>query len=160
MRVGIGFDAHRLTEGRPLVIGGVTVPYSRGLEGHSDADVLLHAICDALLGALCLGDIGTHFPGGDERYRDIRSTTLLSEVGRMIEGRGYRVENVDATVIAQDPRLSPYIEKMRSAIAETLSCKETAVSVKATTSEGMGYCGRGEGVAALAVVSLVPRGGG
>ena len=154
MRIGSAFDAHRLVKGRPLVIGGVTIPYRKGLQGHSDADVLLHALCDALLGALALNDIGVHFPDSDERYKDIASTELLRMVGEMSRKEGYVIANLDATVIAQEPRLVGYIDQMRTCISGVLDCDKSRVSVKATTTEGMGFCGREEGIAAMAVALL------
>jgi 2-C-methyl-D-erythritol 2,4-cyclodiphosphate synthase len=154
MRVGIGFDAHRFAAGRKLVLGGVTIPGHRGLEGHSDADVLLHALCDALLGALALGDIGKHFPDDDERYRGCASTELLRRVGELVAGKGYRVSCMDATVIAQEPKITPYIDEMRAVISDVLACGRETVSVKATTTERMGFCGRGEGIAAMAVACV------
>lgn len=154
MRIGHGFDVHRLVEGRPLIVGGVTIPHELGLLGHSDADVLLHAICDALLGAAALGDIGRHFPDTDPRYRGADSRVLLREVHRLIGERGYRVVNVDATLIAQAPRMAPHIETMRRHIAADLAVEVDAVNVKATTTEKLGFTGRGEGIAAEAVCLL------
>lgn len=154
MRVGIGFDAHRLVEGRKLVLGGVTIPFEKGLLGHSDADVLVHAINDALLGAAALGDIGMHFPDTDMRYKDINSLLLLKRVGELLKQAGFGVVNIDSVVCAQRPRLSPYIQKMRQNIAETLNIPEDKVSVKATTTEGMGYEGRGEGISAQAICMI------
>ncbi len=154
-RIGHGYDVHRFTEGRPLILGGVFVPYERGLLGHSDADVLLHAIMDAVLGALALGDIGKHFPDTDERYRGADSAALARAVFLKMQDAGYRVGNVDATVIAQRPKLSPYLSAMRERIAEIFSCDLSAVSVKATTEEGLGFTGSGEGMAAHAVCLLV-----
>lgn len=154
MRVGIGFDAHRLVEGRKLVLGGVTIPFEKGLLGHSDADVLVHAINDALLGAAALGDIGMHFPDTDMRYKDINSLLLLKRVGELLKQAGFGVVNIDSVVCAQRPRLSPYIQKMRQNIAETLNISEDKVSVKATTTEGMGYEGRGEGISAQAICMI------
>jgi 2-C-methyl-D-erythritol 2,4-cyclodiphosphate synthase len=151
VRIGQGLDVHALVAGRKLVIGGVEIPYDRGLEGHSDADVLLHAICDALLGAAALGDIGRHFPDTDPRYRGADSRTLLREVARRVAAAGFRVVNVDATVIAQAPRLAPHVPAMVERIAADLGVAGAAVNVKATTSEGLGYTGRGEGIAALAI---------
>jgi 2-C-methyl-D-erythritol 2,4-cyclodiphosphate synthase len=153
-RVGHGYDVHRWGEGRALVLGGVEIPHHMGLLGHSDADVLLHAICDALLGALGLGDIGTHFPNTDPAYKDISSLVLLERVGRMVEEAGWRVGNLDATVVAERPLLSQYIPAMRSRIATALSLDTGVVSVKATTSEGLGFVGRQEGIAAYAVALL------
>lgn len=153
-RVGQGYDVHRLVEGRPLVLGGERIPFDRGLDGHSDADVLLHALGDALLGAAGLPDIGTHFPPSDERWRDADSTGLLSSIVDLVRGRGFRVVQCDCTVIAEEPKLGPYRESIRSRIAELLDVEPTAVGVKATTHEGIGSLGRGEGIAALAVVLL------
>lgn len=153
-RVGHGYDVHRWGEGRALVLGGVEIPHHMGLLGHSDADVLLHAICDALLGALGLGDIGTHFPNTDPAYKDISSLVLLERVGRMVEEAGWKVGNLDATVVAERPLLSQYIPAMRSRIATALSLDTGVVSVKATTSEGLGFVGRQEGIAAYAVALL------
>ncbi|MCI1722934.1 MAG: 2-C-methyl-D-erythritol 2,4-cyclodiphosphate synthase [Lachnospiraceae bacterium] len=151
MRIGSGYDAHRLTEGRDLVLGGVKIPYEKGLLGHSDADVLLHAVMDALLGAAALGDIGLHFPDSDDAYKGISSMTLLEKTMEILEDKGYRIVNVDATVIAQAPKLRPYIDRMRENIAAALKMKTEDVSVKATTEEGMGFTGTGEGIAASAV---------
>jgi len=153
-RVGIGYDVHRLEKGYSLIIGGVRIPFEKGLKGHSDADVLVHAICDAILGALALGDIGEHFPDSDERYRRISSLVLLSEVNEKIKSSGYRVENVDSIVVAQKPKLSPYKFQMRKNIAEVLGIPVDRVSVKATTTEKLGFEGRGEGISAQAVVLL------
>lgn len=154
-RVGHGYDVHRLVPGRPLVLGGVMVPHKLGLAGHSDADVLLHAIMDALLGAAALGDIGRHFPPDDDRYKDIDSTVLLAQVRDKIAACGLAVHNIDATVVAERPRLVPYISAMRRRIAQVLKCPEAAVNVKATTTEGLGFAGRQEGIAAHAVAALV-----
>lgn len=154
MRVGTGYDVHRLVPERPLVLGGVAVPWPMGLLGHSDADVLLHAIMDALLGAAALGDIGRHFPDTDEKYRGISSLLLLKEVGRLVAAAGYRVGNVDAVIVAQAPRLAPYIEYMRENVAVALGIDRGAVSIKATTTEKLGFTGREEGIAAQAVVLL------
>jgi len=151
MRVGHGFDVHRLVAGRKLVIGGVQIAHEKGLLGHSDADVLLHAICDALLGAAALGDIGKHFPDDDERYTGIDSRELLREVAALIAGRGRRVVNVDATIIAEAPRMAPHIPKMVANIADDLAIEPHYVNVKATTPEGLGFTGQGEGIAAHAV---------
>ena len=157
MRIGQGFDVHALVAGRKLVIGGVHVPYEKGLEGHSDADVLLHAITDALLGAAALGDIGRHFPDTDARYKDADSRVLLRETAKKVREAGWRVENVDATIIAQAPRMAPYIDAMVANIAEDLGIPPTCVNVKAKTTERLGFTGRGEGIAAEAVVLLSPR---
>ena len=151
LRVGQGFDVHALVEGRRLVIGGVQIPHDRGLLGHSDADVLLHAICDALLGAAALGDIGRHFPDSDARYQGIDSRQLLRHVRHLLTQRGYRVVNVDATIIAQAPRMAPHIAAMVGHIAADLGLDAGAVNVKATTTEGLGFTGRGEGIAAQAI---------
>ncbi len=151
MRIGHGYDVHRLVEGRDLILGGVKIDYEKGLLGHSDADVLLHAISDALLGAAALGDIGKHFPDTDEKYKGADSLMLLSEVGNIIEKAGYSVGNVDATVIAQKPKLAPFIEKMRENIAKALKVEIDRISVKATTEEKLGFTGDGSGIAAHAV---------
>jgi 2-C-methyl-D-erythritol 2,4-cyclodiphosphate synthase len=154
LRIGTGFDVHPFASGRPLVIGGVTIPHDRGLEGHSDADVLLHAIADAVLGALALGDIGTHFPDDDPRWKGADSRRLLREVVALASLQRYRVGNVDTTVIAQAPRLAPHVVTMQANIASDLGCAVDCVSVKATTTERLGFAGRGEGVAAMASVLL------
>ena len=154
MRIGHGFDAHALVAGRRLVIGGVSIPHEKGLAGHSDADVLIHAVCDALLGAAGLGDIGTHFPDSDARYKDIDSRRLLREVARLLKERGLKVANVDATVIAQAPRMAPHIAAMRANLAADLGVAPDAVNVKAKTTEKLGFVGRGEGIAAEAVALL------
>ena len=156
MRIGIGYDVHALADGRPLVIGGVTVPHARGLDGHSDADVLLHAICDALLGALALGDLGAHFPDSDPRWKGADSRALLRHVMTLVRARGYGVGNVDATVIAQAPKLAPFVAAMRDNVAADLGCDPSCVSVKATTTERLGFAGREEGIAAEAVVLVTP----
>lgn len=153
-RIGHGFDAHRLVEGRRLVIGGVDIPFEKGLLGHSDADVLIHAICDALLGAAAMGDIGRMFPDTDERYRGISSLTLLGQVVKAISSAGYMVSNIDTTVAAQAPRLAPHAELMRMNIAKTVGVETGQVSVKATTTEKMGFTGRGDGIAAWAVALI------
>ena len=154
MRIGQGFDVHPLVPGRKLVLGGVTIPHEKGLLGHSDADALLHAICDALLGAAGLGDIGAHFPDTDRRYSDIDSRQLLREVARKLVVRQLQVGNIDATVVAEAPRLAPHIPRMIGNIAADLGVAPARISVKATTSEGLGLVGRGEGIAALAVALL------
>ena len=156
-RIGYGYDVHRLTAGRPLVLGGVTIPWERGLLGHSDADVLLHALMDALLGAAALGDIGKLFPDSDPRYRGIDSRKLLRRVAVLLEREGYAVGNVDMTLVAQRPKVAPYIEAMRANIAADLGVSITRVSVKATTEEGLGFTGAGEGIAAHAVCLLEQR---
>lgn len=154
MRAGIGYDVHRLVAGRPLILGGVTVPSEQGLDGHSDADVLLHAIADALLGAAALGDIGLHFPDTDAEWKDADSLNLLVQVAQRVRAEGYHIINVDATVILQSPRLRPYIDQMRANIAGALNVAVDAVSVKATTSERIGCVGREEGAAAQAICLL------
>jgi len=158
IRIGNGFDVHALVAGRALVLGGVTIPYERGLDGHSDADVLLHALADALLGALALGDLGAHFPDSDPRWKGADSRALLRHVVTLVMNRGWRIGNVDATLIAQAPRLAPYVLTMRSNIAADLGCDVDAVSVKATTTEHLGFTGRGEGIAAMATVVLTTVG--
>lgn len=154
MRIGQGFDAHALVEGRRLVIGGVAIPYEKGLAGHSDADVLIHAVCDALLGAAGLGDIGVHFPDSDARYQDVDSRKLLREVAQLLGRNRLRVANVDATIIAQAPKLAPHIPAMRANLASDLGVAAEAVNIKAKTTERLGFVGRGEGIAAEAVVLL------
>ncbi|MBQ8139740.1 MAG: 2-C-methyl-D-erythritol 2,4-cyclodiphosphate synthase [Lachnospiraceae bacterium] len=154
MRIGSGYDVHRLTEGRQLIIGGVCIPYEKGLLGHSDADVLLHAIMDAMLGAAAMGDIGKHFPDSDPAYKGISSLDLLSHVGGMLSEEGYVVGNIDATIIAQAPKMRPYIDEMRKNIADTLGIDMDQVNVKATTEEGLGFTGSGEGIASSAVCLL------
>ena len=157
MRIGNGFDVHALVDGRPLILGGVTIPHPRGLAGHSDADVLLHAIADAILGALALGDIGKHFPDTDPRWRGADSRALLRHVFALAFDAGWEIGNVDATVIAQAPRIAPYVAAMRTNLAGDLGCDETRISVKATTTEHLGFTGREEGIAALATVLLQQR---
>ena len=154
MRIGQGFDVHALVAGRRLVIGGVTIPHDKGLEGHSDADVLLHAVCDALLGAAGLGDIGRHFPDTDAAYKDADSRVLLRQVRKLVAEAGLRLVNLDATVIAQAPRLAPHIPRMVENLAADLGVPPAAVNVKATTTERLGFTGRGEGIAAQAIVLL------
>lgn len=158
LRIGQGFDVHSLVVGRPLIIGGVTIPFERGLDGHSDADVLLHAVIDALLGAAALGDIGRHFPDTDERYRGADSVVLLSAAGKLLADAGYSIANVDATIIAQSPRMAPYIPAMVERIASTLGLDRGQVNVKAKTTERLGFTGRGEGIAADAVALIYPSG--
>lgn len=155
MRIGHGYDVHRFAEGRDLILGGVKIPHDRGLLGHSDADVLTHAVMDALLGAAALGDIGLHFPDRDTAYLGISSLTLLKKVGALLSDQGYKVENVDATVIAEEPRLRPYIDEMQKNIAVTLGVPTRCVNVKATTEEGLGFTGERRGIAAHAVCLLV-----
>ncbi len=154
MRIGMGYDVHRLVEGRKLIIGGVDIPYEKGLLGHSDADVLLHAIMDALLGAAALGDIGRHFPDTDPAYKGISSIKLLEHVGKLLEENLFLIENIDATIIAQAPKMRPYIDTMRENIANALGIEAEQVNVKATTEEGLGFTGAGEGISAQAVCML------
>ena len=154
MRVGLGYDVHRLVEGRDLILGGVKIPYEKGLLGHSDADVLLHALADALLGAAALGDIGRHFPDTDERYRGISSLILLEKAYTLVKERGYSLGNADMVIIMQKPKLKEYIPFMEENIAGALSCEKERISVKATTEEGLGFTGQGEGVSAKAIVLL------
>ena len=155
MRIGMGYDVHRLVEDRALIIGGVTIPYEKGLLGHSDADVLLHAIMDALLGAAALGDIGKHFPDTDERFNGADSMELTLHVKNLLQEEGWQVNNVDVTIIAQRPKLAGYIAKMRANVAKVLDVAESVVNIKATTTEKLGFTGRGEGIAAEAVASIV-----
>ena len=157
-RSGISFDSHPLADGRKLVLGGVEVPHDRGLSGHSDGDVLVHAVMDALLGAANLGDKGLHFPSSDPQYRDISSLILLERVGVLVAQAGWRLSNVDATLLAQNPRLSPFNAVMRQNVAETLSVSTDRISIKVTTTDNLGFVGREEGIAALAVVSLMSGG--
>lgn len=154
MRIGMGYDVHRLVEGRDLILGGVAIPYERGLLGHSDADVLLHAVMDALLGAAALGDIGRHFPDTDDAYKDASSMDLLCHVGDLLEEACYMIENIDATIIAQQPKMRDYIPQMEENIAGALGIEAGQVNVKATTEEGLGFTGSGEGISAQAVCSL------
>lgn len=154
MRIGQGFDAHRFADGVPLVLGGVKVPHNQGLAAHSDGDVVIHALCDALLGAAALGDIGKHFPDSSEKFKNIDSRILLRSVVERISESGHAVANVDVTVVAQQPKLAPHIDAMRENLAKDLGIDVARVSVKATTSEGMGFTGRGEGIAAFAVALL------
>lgn len=154
MRIGHGYDVHQLVEGRKLILGGVDIPYEKGLLGHSDADVLLHAIADAILGAIAEGDIGRHFPDSDPAYKGISSVKLLRHVMSLADDRGFRIGNVDATIVAQRPKLAPYIQEMRAIIAEALGCEVGRINVKATTTEQLGFAGRGEGIATHAVVLI------
>ncbi len=154
MRIGHGYDAHRLAAGRRLVIGGVTIPYERGLAAHSDGDVLIHALCNALLGAAGLGDIGRHFPDSDAQYKDMDSRVLLRRVALLLKEQSLGISNIDATVVAQAPKFAPYIEAMRELLADDLSMHPSRINIKAVTTEGMGYIGRGEGMEAHAVVML------
>lgn len=154
MRVGMGYDVHKLTEDRDLILGGVKIPWEKGLLGHSDADVLIHAVMDALLGAAALGDIGKHFPDTDPVYKGISSIRLLTHVMGLLEEKGYSVGNVDAVIIAQKPKMAPHIPQMRKNLAEAMGVSETRVNIKATTEEGLGFTGRGEGIASQAVCLL------
>ncbi len=154
MRIGMGYDVHRLVEGRKLIIGGVEIPYEKGLLGHSDADVLLHAISDALLGAAALGDIGKHFPDTDPKYKGADSLKLLEEVGNLLEENCFLIENIDATIIAQAPKMRPHIDTMRENIAKALGIDVSQVNVKATTEEGLGFTGTGEGISSQAICML------
>lgn len=154
LRVGQGYDVHQLVTGRPLIIGGVHIPYEKGLLGHSDADVLLHAVTDACLGAVGLGDIGSYFPDNDDAYKNADSSILLKHVWEMIKGKGYQLVNIDATIIAQKPKMAPYIELMKTKIASVLEAEREQINVKATTTEKLGFTGREEGIASLAVVLL------
>ncbi|MGN1480607.1 2-C-methyl-D-erythritol 2,4-cyclodiphosphate synthase [Porcipelethomonas sp.] len=157
MRIGHGYDVHRLEENRKLILGGVEVPYEKGLLGHSDADVLTHAVMDGLLGALALGDIGKHFPDSDPKYKGADSIELLKHVYSLIEEHGYTLGNLDAVILAQAPKLAPYIEKIRENIADACKCDISQVSIKATTEEGLGFTGHGQGMAAHCVVLLVEK---
>lgn len=154
MRTGMGYDVHRLVEGRKLILGGVEIPYEKGLLGHSDADVLLHAIMDALLGAAALGDIGKHFPDTDDRYKGISSIKLLEHVGKLLEEHNYLIGNIDATVIAQAPKILPYRDQMIENIASALGISKDRINVKATTEEGLGFTGKKEGISSMAIASL------
>ena len=151
MKIGYGYDAHKLVEGRALILGGVKVPFEKGLLGHSDADVLLHAMIDALIGALGEGDIGRHFPPNDPRYKDISSVKLLGSINELLAAKGYSVSNIDSTVVAEAPKLAPFIDQMRSGIAKTLGISVDQVNVKAKTEEGLGFTGEGRGMSAHAV---------
>lgn len=155
MRIGQGFDAHRFKSGGRLVLGGVEIPHDKGMEAHSDGDVIIHALCDAVLGALALGDIGKHFPDSSTEFEGIDSRILLRKVITLISQHGYRINNADISVIAQEPKLAPHIEAMRTVLAEDMQIDRQNVSIKATTTEGMGFTGRGEGIAAMASVLLV-----
>ena len=156
MRVGIGYDVHRLTTDRKLILGGVEIPHTMGLLGHTDADVLIHAVMDALLGAAALGDIGVHFPDTQEEYRGISSLELLRRVGELLEKKLYLIENIDATIIAQQPKMAPHIPRMKKNVADILCLREEQVNIKATTEERLGFTGRGEGISAQAICSLRP----
>jgi 2-C-methyl-D-erythritol 2,4-cyclodiphosphate synthase len=157
-RIGQGFDVHQLTEGRPLIMGGITIPYEKGLLGHSDADVLLHAVADACLGAVAAGDIGKHFPDTSPEFKDADSAKLLQHVWMLVKDEGYELGNIDCTIIAQKPKMAPYIDQMRGRIAELLEADITQVNVKATTSEKLGFTGRGEGIAAQTTVLIQKKG--
>ena len=154
MRIGMGYDVHRLVEERKLILGGVTIPFDKGLLGHSDADVLLHAIMDALLGAAAMGDIGKHFPDTDSAYKGISSLLLLQKVGELLDGKSFLIENIDATIIAQAPKMRPYIDEMRQNIAEALGITLEQINIKATTEEGLGFTGLGQGISAQAICML------
>ena len=154
MRVGMGYDVHKLVEGRKLILGGVEIPYEKGLLGHSDADVMLHAVMDALLGAAALGDIGLHFPDTDPKYKGASSITLLEHVGRLLEENGYVIENIDATIIAQRPKMRPHIDQMRENMAKALKIDVDQINVKATTEEGLGFTGSGEGISSQAICAI------
>lgn len=154
MRIGFGYDAHRLVGGQPLILGGVHVPFEQGLEGWSDADVLIHAIMDSLLGAAALGDIGIHFPPNDPAYKGISSIILLNRVRDIVKSKGWHIVNIDATIVAEKPRLSPFTDRMKHNIGEALSIKQDQINIKATTTEGMGFTGREEGIAAYAVALI------
>ena len=157
-RVGIGYDVHRFAEGLPLVLGGVTIPHDRGLDGHSDADVLLHAVCDALLGAAGLGDIGQHFPPGEMKWKGVDSRELLRVCVAMIADAGWKPENIDASVVAEAPKVNPHVQAMRREIGIVTGLADDAIGIKATTNERMGFVGREEGIAAIAVAMIVPVG--
>jgi 2-C-methyl-D-erythritol 2,4-cyclodiphosphate synthase len=154
MRIGIGYDIHRLVKGRALMIGGVSIAYEKGLLGHSDADVLTHAICDALLGAAGLGDIGTHFPDSDPQYKDISSLTLLAETCRLLTDKGFRIVNLDATLFAEAPPFAPHRQKMQAKLADAMNISPADINIKATTTEGLGVIGKGEGIAAMCVAMI------
>lgn len=158
MRIGFGYDVHRLTENRRLILGGVLIPYEKGLLGHSDADVLLHSVADAILGAAALGDIGKHFPDNDQKYKDADSLELLKTAYEAVKKKGYKLGNLDATVCAQAPKLSPYIEKMRENIAKVLECDIDLINVKATTTEKLGFVGEGAGISSYCVCIIERKG--
>ena len=157
MRVGLGYDVHKLVDNRKLIIGGVDIPYEKGLLGHSDADVLLHAIMDSLLGAAALGDIGRHFPDTSGEFKDISSVYLLKEVKKLLDDQGYTLGNIDATIIAQKPKMAPYIPKMISVIANSLEVDEALINIKATTEEGLGFTGKGEGISSQCICLLIKK---
>ena len=154
MKVGIGYDVHKLVAGRKLVLGGVVIPFEKGLLGHSDADVLVHAVCDALLGAAAMGDIGLHFPDTAPQFKDIASLKLLARTNALIRGKGFTIGNIDATIFAEAPKIGPYRQKMQENLANTVEVDPGCINVKATTTEGLGYIGRGEGIAAMSVALL------
>jgi 2-C-methyl-D-erythritol 2,4-cyclodiphosphate synthase len=156
-RIGMGYDVHPFAGGRPLILGGITIPYRQGLAGHSDADCLTHAICDALLGSISAGDLGRHFPDSDPRYKDVESLLLLKKVAEMVELKGFRIANIDAIIVAQAPMMAPHRPQMEEKIAQTVGIERGQVNVKATTTEGLGSIGRGEGIAAYAVVLVEGR---
>ncbi len=156
MRIGHGYDTHRLVEDRPLILGGVRIPYEKGLEGHSDADAVIHALCDAILGALCLGDIGKHFPDTDPKFKNVDSRILLKQVVDLMKQKKYQLSNADITILAQAPKMAGHIPAMREILASDLNCSIEDINVKATTSEGMGFVGRGEGISVHSVILLVP----
>ena len=156
MRIGMGYDVHKLVEGRDLILGGVKIPYEKGLLGHSDADVIVHAIMDALLGAAALGDIGQHFPDTDPQYEGISSIELLKHVGRLLDENNYVIENIDSTIIAQRPKMMPHLQQMRQNVADALNIELNQVNIKATTEEGLGFTGSGEGISAQAICLLLP----
>jgi 2-C-methyl-D-erythritol 2,4-cyclodiphosphate synthase len=156
-RIGMGYDVHPFAENRPLILGGITIPYQQGLAGHSDADCLVHAICDALLGAISEGDLGSHFPDSDPQYKDVESLLLLKKVVEMVERKGFRIANIDATIVAQAPQLAPYRPRMEERIATAVKVEDERVNIKATTTEGLGFIGRGEGIAAYAIALLEGR---
>ena len=157
MRIGLGYDVHKLVEGRDLIIGGVNIPYEKGLLGHSDADVLIHAIMDGILGALALGDIGKHFPDTDDKYKGADSMKLLSHVNELIESKGYKIGNIDSIIIAQSPKMAPHIETMRENIAKVLNADIDHISVKATTEEGLGFTGSKEGISSQSICLLIKK---
>ena len=154
MRIGIGYDIHRLVAGRSLILGGVSIDYKKGLLGHSDADVLIHAVCDALLGAAAMGDIGSHFPDNDPRYKDISSLKLLSQTCRLLTDKGYRIVNLDATILAEAPKLAPHHQKMQTIIADTMNISTADINIKSTTTEGLGVIGKGEGIGAVCIAMI------
>lgn len=158
MRVGLGYDVHKLVKGKKLIIGGVDIPYGKGLLGHSDADVLLHAVKDSILGAAALGDIGKHFPDTNQRYKDADSLELLRKINILINSKGYTVNNLDTIIFAQKPKMAPYIEQMKNNIALALNIEVERINIKATTTEGLGFIGKGEGIAASSIASIVRNG--